>query len=141
MLRRTAHPWLRGFDLAVNAVHTWVRMRHMPPDHLLRLAFETCGSFTEAKALLERAPVARPAIFLICGCRPGEHCVIERTEEGALTHEGESAAANDWCTPRPNWEARMAARHFLTLSSADAAENSRARRTALAGLARRVRAR
>jgi hypothetical protein len=132
MLRRTARPWLRGLDLALNAANTWTRVRHMPPDHLLRLAFETCGSFAEARALLERTPVARPAIFVLCGCRPRERCVIERTEEGAAIHEGETAAANDWCAPRAGWEARMAARHFFKQSSAAASENSRARRTALA---------
>ncbi|MGC2221505.1 MAG: hypothetical protein WA624_03595 [Methylocella sp.] len=36
MWRRTRHPWLRIYDLAANAFHTWVNIRHMPPDQLLR---------------------------------------------------------------------------------------------------------
>jgi hypothetical protein len=129
--RRTRHPWLRTYDMAANAVTTWARVRHMPPDQLLRLVFETCGDFAEAETMLEQVPVARPVIFTLVGCRPGERCVIERTEDGYETRREETAVANDWCEPRAGWEARMAARHFLTLSSAQAAENSHARRTTL----------
>src|SRR5882672_2263276 len=35
MWRRTRHPWLRPYDLALNAMQTW-RLRFIPPDHLLR---------------------------------------------------------------------------------------------------------
>ncbi len=79
--RRTRKPWLRPFDLAANALRTW-RIRFAPPDHLLREVFETCRDFGEAKRRLESVPIARPVIFTLLGCRPGERCVIERTEQG-----------------------------------------------------------
>ena len=58
------------------------RIRFIPPDHLLRDVLETCGSFGEARHRLETTPVARPVIFTLAGCRRGERCVIERTEQG-----------------------------------------------------------
>ncbi|MBX6424666.1 MAG: hypothetical protein IRZ09_01880 [Variibacter sp.] len=130
--RRTRHPWLRLCDMAANAANTWIHVRHMPPDQLLRLVFETCGDFAAARKALERTPVARPVIYTLIGCAPGERCVIERTEEAYETRCDDTAAANDWGARRPGWEARIAARHFFTLSFAEAAENSRARRAALA---------
>src|SRR5271166_146945 len=69
--RRTSKPWLRPYDLAVNALRTW-RVRFCPPDHLLRQVFETCSDFAEAKHRLETVPIARPAIFSLIGCAPGE---------------------------------------------------------------------
>ena len=79
MWRRTRQPWLRPCDLALNALRTW-GIRSIPPDHLLREVFETCKTFGEARHRLETTPIARPAIFVLAGCRPGERCVIERTE-------------------------------------------------------------
>src|ERR1043166_6257871 len=92
LFRRTRHRWLRPVDLAANAVATFVRVRHMPPDHLLRLAFETCPSYAEARRLLERVPVARPVIFTLAGGASGERCLIERSEEGYATHDEAGAA-------------------------------------------------
>ncbi|HMK80863.1 MAG TPA: hypothetical protein VK438_14510, partial [Xanthobacteraceae bacterium] len=129
--RRTRHRWLRPLDLAGNAVATFVHVRHMPPDHLLRLAFETCPTFAEARRLLERVPVARPVIFTLAGCAPGERCLIERTEEGYATHD-EVVAANDWRHADPAWEARVGGHLLLSASFEQAAANSRARRDALA---------
>jgi hypothetical protein len=129
--RRTRHPWLRLYDFLANALNTW-RIRHIPPDQLLRRAFETCASYAEARRLLETEPVARPVIYTLAGCAPGERCVIERTEESFLTHEGETCAANDWIVSRPDWEARIIAAHLFTSSAEQAAGRSRARRDALA---------
>jgi hypothetical protein len=130
--RRTRQPWLRPYDLAMNALATG-RVRFMPPDHLLRDVFETCGSFAQARRRLETCPVARPVIFTLAGCRAGETCVIERTEEGFLTREAHTCAANDWLASKWPWEARMANELLLTRSYAEAAENSGSRRLALAG--------
>jgi len=58
--------------------------------------------------------------------------VIERTEEGFATREQETNAANDWLLSTAPWEARVASRYFFTRSFAQAAENSRNRREALA---------
>src|SRR5438477_19024 len=67
LYRRTRHPWLRPFDIAANAINTWWRVRHIPPDQLLRHVFETCATFDEAKRQLETVPVARPVIFSVVG--------------------------------------------------------------------------
>jgi len=129
--RRTRHPWLRPYDIAMNALATG-RIRFMAPDHLLREVFETCGSFGEARRRLETAPVARPVIYTLAGCRPGETCVIERTEEGFASREEETNAANDWLQSRRPWEARICSQYLFTRSYEQAAENSRNRRQALA---------
>jgi hypothetical protein len=133
MWRRTRHPWLRFYDLAANALHTWVKIRHMPPDHLLRQIFDTCATYASAKSVLEETPVARPVIYTLIGCAPGERCVIERTENGFVTRENGTSAANDWVPSRPNWEARMSPGPFFTCSSAEAATRCRDRHDALAG--------
>lgn len=131
LLRRTWHPWLRPYDMLANALRTW-RVRHMPPDQLLRHVFETCGSFADARRTLETTPVARPVIFTLAGCKRGERCVIERTEDGFLTREDDTVAANDWHRARPSWEARVGGDLVLTTSYDEAAANSRARRDKLA---------
>ncbi len=130
--RRTRHPWLRPVDIVLTGAQTWWRVRHMPPDHLLRLVCETCAGFAEAKHQLETVPVARPVIFTLAGSRRGERCVIERTEEGHTTYEDDTAAANDWLHRRDPWEARVGGDLTMTASYEDAAENSRSRREALA---------
>ncbi|HXW24041.1 MAG TPA: hypothetical protein VEK73_04780 [Xanthobacteraceae bacterium] len=129
--RRTRHPWLRPYDLAFNATQTWWQVRHMPPDHLLRLACETARTYAQARQLLETVPVARPVIFTLAGCARGERCVIERTEEGHTTHD-EAVAANDWRHRGGDWEARVGGKHTLVATFDEAAENSRRRREALA---------
>ncbi len=131
MWRRTDRPMLRFYDLMANALNTWARVRHMPPDHLLRQVIETCGSYAEARRMLETVPVARPVIYTLIGCAAEERCVIERTEEGFQTREHDTSAANDWLPQRPRWEGRIPAAGFLTRSSASAADNSRQRRETL----------
>ena len=125
--RRTRHPWLRPYDLAVNGVHTWWRMRHIPPDQLLRQVCEECHTYAEAKTWLEITPIARPAIFTLTGCSPSERCVIERTEEGFDTRHEATAAANNWINPVEPWEARVGGALTLTCKYAEAAGNSLAR--------------
>jgi len=130
--RSTNAPWLRPYDLARNALRTW-HIRFTPPDHLLREVFETCRDFAQAKHRLETVPVARPVIFILVGCASGERCVIERTEEAFTSRSQDTCAANDWLQPMPPWEARIAAKHLLTLSAEEATANSRTRREALSG--------
>lgn len=133
MRRRTHGRLLRLFDLGVNAVGTLLHVREIPPDQLLRQVFETCRSFDEAKHRLETTPVARPVIFTLIGCAPGERCVIERMEHAAQTREDETAAANDWLAATDQWEARIGGGKLFTSTFADAAENSRTRRQSLSG--------
>jgi hypothetical protein len=128
--RRTRHPWLRPYDFARNALRTW-RIRFIPPDHLLRQVFETCTSFSEARRRLETTPVARPVIYTLVGCKPGERCVIERTEQGCASRDDDTSAANDWLRSTPPWEARISSQHLFTRSYEEAADNSRTRREQL----------
>jgi hypothetical protein len=127
MLRRTDHPWLRSYDAVLNALRS-AAVRFTPPDHLLRDVFERCGTYDEAKRRLEETPIARPVIYTLVGCRFGERCVIERTEESFITTTDETAAANDWLQSRSRWEARVSLEGFFTRTSDEAAENSRSRR-------------
>jgi hypothetical protein len=128
--RRTRKPWLRPYDLAVNALRTWP-IRFRPPDHLLREVFETCRHYGEARHRLETVPVARPVIFTLTGCERGERCVIERTEEGFASRVEETSAANDWLRSTTPWEARVCATLLLKSSFEEATARSRARREAL----------
>ncbi len=128
--RRTRKPWLRPYDLALNAVQAWP-IRFCPPDHLLREVFETCRDFGEARHRLETVPVARPVIFTLIGCERGERCVIERTEDAFATRTEDTSSANDWLHGTLPWEARVCTTLLLTVSSDEAAARSRARREAL----------
>jgi hypothetical protein len=127
-VRRRSHARVLRFpDIALNAVNTWRHVRHIPPDQLLRQVFESCGSFAEARERLESVPVARPVIYTLVGCAPGERCVIERTEESFRTRDEPAAAANDWHIGDPYYEARLGARKAFTATYAEAAANSRER--------------
>jgi hypothetical protein len=138
MKRRTQHPWLRIYDHAANAVHTFARIRHSPPDQLLRQAFETCDTYRAASRMLETTPVARPVIYTLIGCEDDERCVIERCEDSFVTREDKTSAANDWVPGRPRWEGRIGPRDQLTCSFAEAAIQSEARREALSSYGGRV---
>ena len=131
MRRRASHRWLRPYDFALNGIATWTCRGHMPPDQLLRHVFETCASYRDARRMLEITPVARPVIFTLVGCGPGERCVIERTETGATTRHENTSAANDWVPARPAWEGRIGTLRFLISSFDEAAGYSRARRESL----------
>jgi hypothetical protein len=128
--RRTRKPWLRPYDLALNALKT-LPIRFCPPDHLLREVFETCRNFGEAQCRLETVPIARPVIFTLIGCGRGERCVIERTENAFVTRTEDTSSANDWERSAPPWEARVCTTLLLTVSTEEAAARSRARREAL----------
>lgn len=129
--RRTRHPWLRCCDIGLNAMATG-RIRFIPPDHLLREVFETCGSYREARQRLESTPVARPVIYTLAGCRSGERCVIERTEQSFESREEDTGAANDWQRSQPAWEARVSSRYMFTRSYEEAAVRNLGRKQQLA---------
>ena len=132
MWRRTRHRLLRPADYVAGVVRTAAATGRMPPDQLLRHAFEVCEDFAAARRLLETTPVARPVIYTIVGCAAHECCVIERTETGFVSREEDTCAANDWVPCRSGWEGRIGTRRFLVSSFDDAAGFSRARRDALA---------
>ena len=130
--RRTADRRLRLYDIAVNAAATYLNVRAIPPDQLLRKAMETCRNFAEARIVLERTPIARPVIYTLAGCLPGERCVIERTETGARIYSDSCAAANDWTERQLGWEARIGSDELFSRGTEDAAARSRDRRDSLA---------
>jgi hypothetical protein len=133
MHRRTHGRLLRFYDLAANAVTTLLHSRAIPPDQLLRRVFEMAGDYDDARRMLESTPVARPVIYTLAGCHPGERCVIERTENGCNTRSDDYGAANDWLDSTPQWEGRIGASKVLTATFEEAAAASRARREGLAG--------
>src|SRR6185503_7089089 len=106
MRRRSHSRWLRLYALAANAVSTLRHARAIPPDQLLRQVFEQARSYEDARRMLETTPVARPVIYTLAGCRIGERCVIERTEDSFNTRTDEHGAANDWLDVTPYWEGR-----------------------------------
>jgi hypothetical protein len=130
--RRTADRRLRVLDIALNAVGTYLNVRAVPPDQLLRKVMETCRDFGEARAVLERTPIARPVIYTLAGCLPGERCIVERTETGARIYSDPGGAANDWAERQPGWEARIGSDELFTRTTEDAALRSRDRRDSLA---------
>lgn len=107
MRRRTSGFVGLPFDAAINFGDALRRGDGWPPDHLLRLAFETCPDFEAAIELLAREPLARPALFTVTGVAPHEMAVIERTEHMARVIRGPVVVANDWQTPQAGWNARM----------------------------------
>ena len=131
MWRRTRQPWLRLYDIVLNARQTW-KTRSIPPDHLLREVFETCRTFDEAKHRLEVTPIARPVIYTLVGCYQGERCVIERTQDGFVSRNHDTVAGNDWLRSGPPWEAQVSAKAMFTCTSDEAFENNRKRRDHLA---------
>jgi hypothetical protein len=132
MWRRTDHQWLRPFDFAANALNIFARVHYMPPDQLLRQAFETCKDYAAARRMLETTPVARPVMFILVGCAAGEACVIERTETDFVTRDDDICRANDWVPSRSGWEGRISAKRFLVSSFEEATDHSRRKRDALA---------
>lgn len=132
MRRRSHGRALRLYDLAANAVTTLRHARAIPPDQLLRHVFEQARTYADARTMLETTPVARPVIYTLAGCHPGERCVIERTEDGFNTRSDDHGAANDWLESTPYWEGRIGASKVFRLSFEEAAQQSRTRREGLA---------
>lgn len=107
MRRRTRGGLAKPYDIIVN-LHNALRAEDgWPPDHLLRLAFDTCATFEDAIALLSREPLARPALFTLTGVAPHEIALVERTETEARVIRGPIVVVNDWQEPQRGWAARM----------------------------------
>jgi len=88
--RGYAGDWLKNRAVAGRA-------KGLPASHLLRHVFENAATFGEARRLLSETTLAVPAIFILSGTRPGEGCVIERTEDAFQIREmedGRICAAN-----------------------------------------------
>ncbi|MFI5033805.1 MAG: hypothetical protein ACHQPH_24230 [Reyranellales bacterium] len=120
-MRQRTLLWL---DYALNAL-SGLRSTALPPEHLLRHVFETCLTFEEARHLLEKTPVARPVLFTLVGCKPGERVVIEREGDTARTYRQDTVVAKDWQEPCAGWRPRCC-------GGGTPVENNRNRRAALA---------
>ncbi|CAN5919208.1 hypothetical protein BH11PSE3_BH11PSE3_34230 [soil metagenome] len=107
MRRRTSSDWLLWLDYALNALGALLISGRPPPEHLLRLVFETCATFEEACRFLERTPVARPVLFLVIGCLPGERLLIERDGDAARLYRDDTVVANAWHQEAPGWRPRV----------------------------------
>lgn len=114
LYRRTRGELLRPLDYAINAISSWIRVRHAPPAHGLRQVFETAPDYSRARVMLAAMPVARPVLFALIGTAPGECCVIERTPVGGRVVEGRVLVANDWQTPQSRWEPRSCGGPYAT---------------------------
>jgi hypothetical protein len=107
MRRRTSAGWLLWLDYALNAVASFASSGRPPPEHSLRIAFETCATFDEACRFLETAPVARPVLFLVAGCAPGERVLIERDGDDARLYRDQTVVANAWRDRSDGWRPRV----------------------------------
>jgi hypothetical protein len=108
MRRITRIAWLRWLDYALNALGVFFTSRgRLPPEHLLRVAFENCATFDEACRLLETTPVARPVLFVVIGCVAGERALIERLDKATRVYRDGIAVANAWRDQSDDWEPRV----------------------------------
>src|SRR5512139_930098 len=127
---RTTTAWLLWLDYALNALEAFLSRGRLPPEHLLRMAFETCASFDEACRLLESTPVARPVLFVVIGCAAGERMLIERDRHEACVYRDGTVVANAWRDGSSGWRPRICA-------EGTPAENNRRRVAAMAACAGR----
>lgn len=69
-----------GYSVTIN----WAPPLTVPtfdhsPSLLLRKVLETCGTYAEATNRLSRTTLSTSVFYTVCGARPGEGCIIERT--------------------------------------------------------------
>jgi hypothetical protein len=125
MRRRTTAGWLLWLDYVLNAVAAFFSSGRPPPEHSLRIAFETCATFDEACRFLETTPVARPVLFLVAGCAPGERVLIERDGDDTRVYREPTVVANAWRDRSHGWRPRVC-------GEGTPVENNRRRVTAMA---------
>ena len=128
MRRRTAVGWLLWLDYALNALAAFCVSGCPPPEHSLRVAFETCATFDEACRFLETTPVARPVLFLVTGCAPGERVLIERDGQDVRLYREQTVVANAWRDRSDGWRPRVC-------GEGTPVENNRKRVAAMAAFA------
>tara|TARA_X000000368_G_scaffold132894_1_gene104303 strand:+ start:30604 stop:32571 length:1968 start_codon:yes stop_codon:yes gene_type:complete len=74
----------------------WWGQKGVPPGLLLRKVFDECEDFDSAVEMIERTPIAYPAIFSVLGTQEGEFSIIERTENSKSTQKRAPAVTNHW---------------------------------------------
>lgn len=84
-----------AIDWVINRARVW-RSAGMPPPHLLRRVFDTCATYAEAREMLATTALCIPAFFTLSGAEASEGCVLERSEDGVVVHEGPTSVANHW---------------------------------------------
>ena len=72
------------------------RRTALPPAHLLRQVCDEAGDYAEARRRIVETPLAASCFITLAGVRPGEGCVVERHEAGAIVHEAPTAITNHW---------------------------------------------
>jgi hypothetical protein len=125
MRQRTSWAWLLWLDYALNAANALLLKGLMPPEHLLRVAFDTCSDFDAVCRFLATARIARPAIFLVAGLKAGERALIEHYGDQATLHRDGTVAANAWQAESAGWRPRVC-------GDGAPAENNRRRTRAMA---------
>jgi hypothetical protein len=73
------------------------------PAFLLREVLETCATYDEAVAKLRSTALSTPVFFTVCGAKPGQACVIERTANESSIRKLDDAVlvqANHHVVPR-----------------------------------------
>lgn len=90
--RYTPSCWL---DWMFARLRMW-REDSLPPVHLLRQVFDQCETYEEAREILSDTTLAMPVFFSLSGIGVQECCVIERTEDVVIVHDGPRAIANHW---------------------------------------------
>jgi hypothetical protein len=74
-------------------------MQHrLPPCHLLRWCLRP-PRLRRGQEPAHHRPHCLPALFILAGAKPGEGCIIERTEDAAAIVTAPASIANDWLTP------------------------------------------
>ena len=128
MRRRTRDPRLRLLDLALTRRRRFATCAPFRPINCCATHSRPRGDYAQARHMLETTPVARPVIYTLAGCRPGERCVIERTEDGVETRASTTTAPpTTGFTACRNGRAASAPNKVLT------APSRRPRRTAAPG--------
>jgi hypothetical protein len=77
-----------------------------------------------ARQLLEAAPLARPVLFVLVGCKSGERAVIEREGAHMRTYSEDTVVANAWREISDGWRPRVC-------GSGTPVENNRRRSAAM----------
>lgn len=57
------------------------------PAFLLREVLETCTTYNQAVAALTATTLSAPVFYFVCGAKPGQACVIERTRDDAAVRK------------------------------------------------------
>lgn len=74
-----------AYSVTINMAppHAVPSMRKFGALFLLRETLEECDTYQSAVARLARTPISAAVFFVVCGSKPDQGCVIERTQTGS----------------------------------------------------------